>query len=106
MTDLIVEDYSDLVEIDVGSSVTDVNLEIQDDPTEVSLDAASSIVIIEQSLPPGGVPGDIIIKRTSADFDAEWVAPAQRAEADNTRPITAAAVYTEIGNINALLATI
>ena len=31
---------------------------------------------------------------------------ADSAEADNTRPITAAAVYTEIGNINALLATI
>lgn len=27
-------------------------------------------------------------------------------EEDNTRPITAAAVYTEIGNINALLSTI
>lgn len=27
-------------------------------------------------------------------------------DGDNTRPITAAAVYTEIGNINALLATI
>lgn len=27
-------------------------------------------------------------------------------EGDNTRPITAAAVYTEIGNINVLLATI
>lgn len=27
-------------------------------------------------------------------------------EGDNTKPITAAAVYTEIGNINALLATI
>lgn len=27
-------------------------------------------------------------------------------EEDNTRPISAAAVYTEIGNINALLATI
>lgn len=31
---------------------------------------------------------------------------ANDAEEDNTRPITAAAVYTEIGNINALLATI
>lgn len=31
---------------------------------------------------------------------------ATSAEEDNTRPITAAAVYTEIGNINALLATI
>lgn len=27
-------------------------------------------------------------------------------EADNTKPITAAAVYTEVGNINALLHTI
>lgn len=58
------------------------------------------------SMPLGGVAGDIIIKRSSADFDAEWVAPANSAEQDNTLPITAAAVYTEIGNINALLATI
>lgn len=31
---------------------------------------------------------------------------ASEPEEDNTRPITAAAVYTEIGNISALLATI
>lgn len=31
---------------------------------------------------------------------------ADSVEGDNTRPITAAAVYTEVGNINALLATI
>ena len=31
---------------------------------------------------------------------------ANDAEEDNTRPITAAAVYSEIGNINVLLATI
>lgn len=31
---------------------------------------------------------------------------ATNVEQDNTRPITAAAVYTEVGNINALLATI
>lgn len=31
---------------------------------------------------------------------------ANDAEEDNTRPITAAAVYTEIGNINVLLSTI
>lgn len=31
---------------------------------------------------------------------------ADRAEQDNTRPITSAAVYAEVGNINALLATI
>lgn len=31
---------------------------------------------------------------------------AEAVEKDNTLPITAAAVYTEVGNINALLATI
>ena len=31
---------------------------------------------------------------------------ATKVEGDNTKPITAAAVYTEIGNINALLETI
>ena len=34
------------------------------------------------------------------------VLKASAVEEDNTRPITAAAVYTEIGNINALLGTI
>ena len=57
-------------------------------------------------LPGGGVSGDLLSKRSGADGDAEWITPANSAEQDNTRPITAAAVYTEIGNINALLATI
>lgn len=57
-------------------------------------------------LPPGGVYGDILTKMSSANYAAMWVTPASKAEEDNTRPITAAAVYTEIGNINALLATI
>jgi len=57
-------------------------------------------------LPEGGLAGDILMKRSNANYDAEWVPPADSAEKDNTRPITAAAVYTEIGNINALLATI
>lgn len=58
------------------------------------------------SIPLGGVAGDIIVKRSSVDFDAEWVTPANSVQEDNTLPITSAAVYTEIGNINALLATI
>ena len=55
-------------------------------------------------LPSGGQVGDILTK-TSA-LGAGWVTPASSAEQDNTRPITSAAVYTEIGNINALLTTI
>lgn len=31
---------------------------------------------------------------------------ADKVEQDNTKPVTSAAVYTEVGNINALLATI
>lgn len=58
------------------------------------------------SLPQGGNTGDLLAKRTDTDYDVEWITPANSPEQDNTRPITAAAVYTEIGNINALLATI
>lgn len=56
--------------------------------------------------PAGGNAGDLLVKRSGADYDVEWITPATTAERDNTRPITSAAVYTEIGNINALLATI
>lgn len=62
--------------------------------------------VIETNFPPGGSMGDLLAKRTDSDFDVEWITPATSAEQDNTKPITAAAVYTEIGNINALLATI
>lgn len=58
----------------------------------------------EQGMPLGGNQGDILIN--SGNDIVVWVAPANTAEQDNTRPITSAAVYTEIGNINALLATI
>lgn len=56
--------------------------------------------------PDGGADGDILTKRGGADGGVEWVTPASSVEQDNTRPITASAVYTEIGNINALLAII
>lgn len=61
---------------------------------------------IDASFPPGGLEGDLLAKRSNADFDVEWITPADAPEQDNTRPITAAAVYTTVGNINALLATI
>ena len=57
-------------------------------------------------IPRGGSEGDLLAKRTGSDYDTTWITPATAAEQDNTRPITSAAVYTEIGNINALLATI
>lgn len=61
---------------------------------------------IAASFPEDGHVGDILTKVTMAADGVAWVTPASSAEQDNTRPITAAAVYTEIGNINALLATI
>lgn len=57
-------------------------------------------------VPPGGATGDLLAKASDEDYATEWITPASSAERDNTRPITAAAVYTEIGNINALLASI
>lgn len=64
------------------------------------------IIYTEGGLPAGGKAGDLLAKRTDANQDAEWITPANDVEADNTKPITSAAVYKEIGNINALLATI
>lgn len=55
-------------------------------------------------LPEGGQQGDVLM--LLAPGAPAWQTPASSAEQDNTLPITAAAVYTEIGNINALLATI
>lgn len=72
----------------------------------VSLGAQYRPATTKESFPPGGITGDLLAKRTDADYDVEWITPANSPEQDNTRPITAAAVYTEIGNINALLATI
>lgn len=57
-------------------------------------------------LPKGGSTGDLLAKKSDVDYAVEWITPANAVEEDNTRPITAAAVYTEVGNINALLATI
>lgn len=70
--------------------------------SDLGLAAASDV----HNIPSGGNTGDIMIKNSSADFDAGWTPPANAVEQDNTLPITSAAVYTEIGNINALLATI
>lgn len=62
--------------------------------------------IKSHELPSGGTAGQLLVKQSDSDYNVAWISPASSAEQDNTRPITAAAVYTEIGNINALLATI
>ena len=72
----------------------------------MNLGAQYNPTIVEADFPPGGYAGDLLAKRTDTDFDVEWITPADSPEEDNTKPITAAAVYTTVGNINALLATI
>ena len=59
---------------------------------------------LPSGLPDGGQTGDILTRIGSES--AEWQTPASSPEQDNTRPITAAAVYNTVGNINALLGTI
>lgn len=96
-----------LVDVDIDVDSGDIEVDLEEDGYDADIDTTIIVKKLEGgSLPLGGQPGDIIIKSSPADFDAKWVSPATSAEQDNNRPITAAAVYTEIGNINALLATI
>ena len=94
--------------LDVDMSVEDYELEMDSgEEHELEMDSRIENITIEGAqLPKGGNIGDILTKRSLDDYDSEWVPPATSVEQDNTRPITSAAVYTEIGNINALLATI
>lgn len=92
-----------------GDNIIEATADIGNNSLEATAGLSTTVehIYVEGgALPQGGLPGDILMKRTTTDYDAEWVAPATSAEQDNTRPITAGAVYTEIGNINALLATI
>ena len=62
------------------------------------------------SVRAGGGGGDFYQIGPGLKLDAETntlsVDTADAVEKDNTKPVTSAAVYTEVGNINALLATI
>ena len=62
--------------------------------------------VTSAALPSGGEAGQILMKTSNVDYVTEWVSPANQMEQDNTRPITSAAVYTTVGNIQQLLALI
>ena len=72
-------------------------VELIGDKTSEDLHLGSAV------FPSGGVLNDLL-GITSEGIG--WITPANAVEEDNTRPITAAAVYTEVGNINVLLQTI
>ena len=104
----MIEPVSVPILLDLELSDEEYNVEVEND-SDYSMEFDTSIIVNKvtgHALPPGGVYGDLIMKSSSEDYAVEWITPASSAEEDNTRPITAAAVYTEIGNINALLATI
>ena len=70
-------------------------VELIGNKTGEELDLGSAV------FPSGGQVGDLLGK--IGDNLIGWITPANAVEQDNTRPITAAAVYTEVGNIQALL---
>ena len=59
-------------------------------------------------IPEGGGGGYNIGSGLKLDEETNTLSvdTAESEEKDNTKPVTSAAVYTEVGNINALLATI
>lgn len=95
--------------MNVNATFSDRPLDIDITNDRYNVDLGKNVVkewIMPPQLPNGGQPGDILTKHSEEDYDVEWSTPADHAESDNTRPITSAGVYREIGNINALLATI
>ena len=92
--------------IERGGGTTDYD-KLTNKPTlngvEISGDKTSKDYGIECLIPPGGSVGDLVVKTGEG---TGWVTPANDLAGDNTRPITASAVDTIVGNINALLATI
>lgn len=72
-------------------------VELVGNKTGEDLDLGSAV------FPSGGLLGDLL---GMTERGIGWITPANAVEQDNTRPITAAAVYTEVGNIQALLAII
>lgn len=78
--------------------------------TEITTRLGTEIVIERTDVRPattdtlgGIIVGDDLLITSSGRLSVD---KATSVSQDNTKPITAAAVYTEIGNINALLATI
>lgn len=80
-------------------------------------DGITPVVVPESNNAPSAIPVDeAIFVSGGASYTIGYglkveectlmVDAAEAVEADNTKPITSAAVHTEVGNINALLATI
>lgn len=67
------------------------------------IDGSSDISPATRNKLGGVIVGDNLLVNSAGVLSVDT---ASSAESDNTKPITSAAVYTAIGNINALLETI
>lgn len=93
-----------------AESVPEIEKKIGDLNKLTTTAKSTLVAAINEAAHSGGGGGGGYIIGDGLKLDAESntlaVDTADAVEQDNTRPITSAAVYTEVGNINALLATI
>lgn len=98
-----------VVEMDVASDTVSLDMDVVSNEVGLDMEVGSgtggSYVLrpATRSTLGGIIVGDDLL------ITAEGVLSVDKASAveqDNTKPITAAAVYTEVGNINAILQTI
>lgn len=93
-----------------AESVPEIEKKIGDLDKLTTTAKSTLVAAINEAAHSGGGGGGGYIIGDGLKLDAESntlaVDTADAVEQDNTRPITSAAVYTEVGNINALLATI
>lgn len=97
-------DYASYTDPNTGDTVLVPGIKVGDGTSLLS--ALPFIDVLGGKLPAGGSAGDIPVKTGDGAGDIAWVTPANKAEENNTNPITSDAVYKEIGNIDTLLNTI
>lgn len=95
----IYSDHASYIDQDTGETVYVPGIKVGNGTSLLSV-LPFIDVLEEGGLPAGGSVGEILVQ---TDDGPAWVAPADKAEQDDSRPITAAAVYSEIGTINVAL---
>ena len=92
-----------------AESVPEIEKQIGDLDKLTTKDKSTLVAAINEAARSGGGGGGYIIGdglKLDTESNTLSVDTADKVEKDNTKPVTSAAVHTEVGNINALLATI
>ena len=92
-----------------AESVPEIEKQIGDLDDLTTKDKSTLVAAINEAARSGGGGGGYIIGdglKLDTESNTLSVDTADKVEKDNTKPVTSAAVHTEVGNINALLATI